>query len=176
MAEQWGNSNCSIPESEGTCWLLQGLTNNSLNNQILNQNLGSMTINEVIAWNNLINKAAGLGLFTQGSLENAFRYPGTNLDNIGRRHIEGPDGANLFIYHLPPEFTDEKLAQLFNPYGKVISAKVFIDKVMKQSKGFGFVSYDNVLSANIAIQNLNGYQILGKKLKVEVKKKRVSTC
>ncbi|XP_046671915.1 CUGBP Elav-like family member 1 [Homalodisca vitripennis] len=164
------------PSDLSQLMILQRLTNNSLNNQILNQNLGSMTINEVIAWNNLINKAAGLGLFTQGSIENAFRYPGTNLDNIGRRHIEGPDGANLFIYHLPPEFTDEKLAQLFNPYGKVISAKVFIDKVMKQSKGFGFVSYDNVLSANIAIQNLNGYQILGKKLKVEVKKKRVSTC
>uniref|UniRef100_A0A1B6MRB8 Protein alan shepard n=1 Tax=Graphocephala atropunctata TaxID=36148 RepID=A0A1B6MRB8_9HEMI len=177
-------NNCNFPTMQSTdlnqLINLQRLTNNCINNQLINPNLGSMTVNEVIAWNNLMNKATRLGLISQGhremDIENTFRYPGTDLNNMGRRHIEGPDGANLFIYHLPHEFTDEKLAQLFNPYGNVISAKVFIDKVKKQSKGFGFVSYDNVLSANIAIQNLNGYQILGKKLKVEVKKKKESMC
>lgn len=36
----------------------------------------------------------------------------------------------------------------------------------------GFVSYDNILSAQVAIQNLNGYHIGGKKLKVELKRKK----
>jgi hypothetical protein len=36
----------------------------------------------------------------------------------------------------------------------------------------GFVSYDNILSAQIAIQNLNGYHVGGKKLKVEIKRRK----
>jgi len=57
------------------------------------------------------------------------------------RPREGPAGANLFVYHLPHDLTDADLATAFNPFGNVISAKVYVDKYTGESKGFGKCRY-----------------------------------
>nr|XP_036222677.1 CUGBP Elav-like family member 2 isoform X2 [Bactrocera oleae] len=91
---------------------------------------------------------------------------------VAGKQVEGPDGSNLFIYHLPQEFTDTDLASTFLPFGNVLSAKVFIDKQTNLSKCFGFVSYDNPLSAGAAIQAMHGFQIGTKRLKVQLKRSK----
>ena len=84
----------------------------------------------------------------------------------------GPAGANLFVYHLPQMLNDADLETLFSPFGHIVSAKVFIDKISGESKGFGFVSFQLVDAAEAAILCLNGFQIGTKRLKVQHKKQR----
>ncbi|KAF8821370.1 clustered-asparagine-rich protein [Cardiosporidium cionae] len=87
---------------------------------------------------------------------------------IGRK-VCGPLGSNLFIFHLPSEWTDIDLLIHFALFGNILSARVQANTSGKNF-GFGFVSYDNNSSALAAITAMNGYSIGSKHLKVELKK------
>jgi RNA recognition motif-containing protein len=88
----------------------------------------------------------------------------------GGRVISGPSGANLFIYNLPENYTDQELGSLFSNFGLVLSATVQRDKLTGTSKGFGFISFDNTKSAQQAIASMDGFVLGSKRLNVRVKK------
>mmetsp|Transcript_34406 Transcript_34406/g.55660 ORF Transcript_34406/g.55660 Transcript_34406/m.55660 type:complete len:466 (+) Transcript_34406:209-1606(+) len=82
----------------------------------------------------------------------------------------GPPGANLFVFHLPNDFSDQDLVNAFSQFGTIVSARVQTERDSGRSRGYGFVSYDNPQYADAAIAAMHGAQVGGKRLKVERKK------
>ncbi|XP_063073361.1 CUGBP Elav-like family member 2 isoform X20 [Engraulis encrasicolus] len=115
---------------------------------------------------------SGIQQYAAAALPTLYSQSLLQQQNAAGSQKEGPEGANLFIYHLPQEFGDQDILQMFMPFGNVVSAKVFIDKQTNLSKCFGFVSYDNPVSAQAAIQAMNGFQIGMKRLKVQLKRSK----
>ncbi len=69
---------------------------------------------------------------------------------------------NLFVAGLPYDLDDAELEEIFEKFGKVISAKVSMDRETGKSRGFGFVQMEKEQDAKDAIEHLNDIS-LGKK-------------
>lgn len=65
----------------------------------------------------------------------------------------------LFIGSLDYATTDAQLEEHFAAVGKVLSAKVIVDRYSGQGKGFGFVEMENEDAAKEAMDKLNGSQL-----------------
>lgn len=73
--------------------------------------------------------------------------------------------ANVFIKNLETSIDNKALHETFSAFGNVLSCKVAMDS-NGQSRGFGFVQFDNDKSAKIAIEKLDGMLINDKKVYV----------
>ena len=78
----------------------------------------------------------------------------------------------LYVGGLPYSVTDEQLSELFESHGTVESAKVITDRYTDRSRGFGFVEMSTQAEAEQAIQALNGTELGGRSLTVNVSKPR----
>ncbi len=61
----------------------------------------------------------------------------------------------LFVAGLPYDLDDAELEEIFEKFGKLISAKVSIDRETGKSRGFGFVEMQNDQDGKDAIELLN---------------------
>ena len=81
-------------------------------------------------------------------------------------------GSKLYVGNLSYETTGSELEQLFTPHGAVQSAEVIADRDTGRSKGFGFVQMDSEQAAQAAIAALDGKDVHGRALTVNVAKPR----
>lgn len=63
---------------------------------------------------------------------------------------------NIYVGGFPYKTTKEDLARLFSACGKVLSAKVILDRETGRPKGFGFVEMSTDAEAKAAVEKLNG--------------------
>ncbi|HEY3495424.1 MAG TPA: RNA-binding protein [Polyangiaceae bacterium] len=78
----------------------------------------------------------------------------------------------LYVGNLAFHTTEDTLHQTFAGFGTVVEAKLVIDRESGRSRGFGFVSMSTEEEANAAIQQLNGADLDGRALRVNIAEER----
>ena len=72
----------------------------------------------------------------------------------------------IYVGNLNYASTEETLKNAFSGFGEVVSAVVIHDRMTQQSKGFGFVEFADDGAAESAINEMNGKEIDGRRVRV----------
>lgn len=80
--------------------------------------------------------------------------------------------ANIYVGNLTFTTDSSALERMFAEYGSVIRAQVVTDRDTGRSRGFGFVEMASTDVAQKAIEALDGKNIEGRKLTVNIAKER----
>jgi len=67
--------------------------------------------------------------------------------------------TNVYVKNFGEELGDEKLKEIFSKFGKITSYKIMAEEGGK-GKGFGFVSFEDSESAEKAVDELNGTEVI----------------
>jgi len=78
----------------------------------------------------------------------------------------------IYVGNLSFKMTDEDLEDLFRDYGTVSDCTIIIDRDTRRSKGFGFVEMPEQAEGEEAISKLDGKEVDGRNIKVNVAKPR----
>jgi RNA recognition motif-containing protein len=82
---------------------------------------------------------------------------------------------NIYVGNVSFTTKEDQLRELFEPYGKVDSARIITDQLTGRSRGFGFVEMSDREEGLRAIQELDTKDFQGRNLKVnEARPKRES--
>jgi RNA recognition motif-containing protein len=80
--------------------------------------------------------------------------------------------TNLYVGNLTFNTTNAELERLFAEFGTVERANVVTDRETGRSRGFGFVEMASSEAADAAINKLNGSNVDGRDLTVNIAKER----
>ncbi|KAK1948561.1 putative RNA-binding protein C25G10.01 [Phytophthora citrophthora] len=81
-------------------------------------------------------------------------------------------GNNVYVANLATRVGEQDLQELFSKYGRVDKCEVIVDPVTKESRGFGFVTFEDIRDAEDAVKELNNQEIQGRKIRVEHAKRK----
>ena len=79
----------------------------------------------------------------------------------------------LFVGGIAFNTTEEGLNTFFSQAGEVASASIVTDRDTGRSRGFGFVEMTSAEGAQRAVADLNGRDLDGRSLKVEIAKPKL---
>jgi len=74
----------------------------------------------------------------------------------------------LFVGNISWSTSEDGLKTFFSQVGSVVEVKVITDRNTGRSKGFGFVTMSSEEEAKKAMEELNGKELDGRALKVDV--------
>lgn len=69
-----------------------------------------------------------------------------------------PANKRLFVSGIPFKFTEGELLTLFVPFGKIVAIKIMHNR-WGRSQGFGYVEFDNLVSAQEAKVKMHNYKV-----------------
>ncbi|XP_055371424.1 RNA-binding protein 39 isoform X2 [Condylostylus longicornis] len=72
----------------------------------------------------------------------------------------------LFVGSLHFNITEDMLRGIFEPFGKIDNIQLVTDSETLKSKGYGFITYRNADDAKKALEQLNGFELAGRPMKV----------
>ncbi|KAJ3033180.1 hypothetical protein HDV00_006677 [Rhizophlyctis rosea] len=76
-------------------------------------------------------------------------------------------GTNLFVTGLSHRTRDEDLEAVFGKFGKISKCAIMYDPHSRESRGFAFVSFEDLDAADAAMENINRkYELHGRILTV----------
>ncbi|XP_061634538.1 RNA-binding protein 39b isoform X1 [Phyllopteryx taeniolatus] len=72
----------------------------------------------------------------------------------------------LYVGSLHFNITEEMLRGIFEPFGKIEGIQLMMDSETGRSKGYGFISFADAECAKKALEQLNGFELAGRPMKV----------
>ena len=78
----------------------------------------------------------------------------------------------LYVGNISFKLDENSLEQAFAEFGSVKSTKIITDRETGRSKGFGFVEMGSDEEAQSCIENLDGKELEGRPLRVNIAKER----
>ncbi|KAK2606165.1 hypothetical protein QQS21_003448 [Conoideocrella luteorostrata] len=78
-----------------------------------------------------------------------------------------PPSRVVFVGNIPYGLSEEQITEIFSRAGKVERFRLVYDSETGRPKGFGFADYPDTDSASSAVRNLNDFEVMGRKLRVD---------
>ncbi|CAM6085015.1 unnamed protein product [Calypogeia fissa] len=95
------------------------------------------------------------------------REAAAGISEQGSWHEKYKDSAYINIGLLPFDLTEGDLLAIFAQYGEVVDVNLVRDKATGKSRGFAFLAYEDQRSTVLAVDNLNGAQVVGRTIRVD---------